>query len=75
MRTAAARAEGPVRFDLNFTDEPVRLAGHGSVCWVRTAVTEIGVEIDGLSDDCLREGIDLTVRSGARSYIPCTARA
>jgi CheY-like chemotaxis protein len=74
MRTDAARTEGTVRFDLNFTDELIRLAGHGSIRWARTAVTELGVEIAGLSDHCLRQGIDLTVHSGARSYIPGTAK-
>jgi CheY-like chemotaxis protein len=75
MQTAAARAEGPVRFDLNFTDESIHLTGHGSIRWVRPSVLELGVEIACLSDDCLQQGIDLTVHSGVRSYIPCTAKA
>jgi len=74
LRSKAARAEGPVRFDLNFTKEPLRMSGHGSVRWVRTPETELGVEIDGLTPDSLADGIQLTIQSGARSYIPGTAR-
>ncbi len=74
LQSTAARAEGPVRFDLNFRREPLRMSGHGSIRWVRTAETELGVEINGLTPDCLAQGIRVTVQSGARSYIPGTAR-
>jgi CheY-like chemotaxis protein len=74
LRSTAARTEGPVRFDLNFSQEPLRMSGHGSIRWVRTAATELGVEINGLAPDCLAQGIQLTVHSGTHSYIPGTAR-
>jgi CheY-like chemotaxis protein len=74
MRSAGARGEGPVKFDLNFADESFRMSGHGAVRWLRPAETEVGVEIQGLADECLVRGIQLTVESGAHSYIPGTAR-
>jgi hypothetical protein len=74
LRSTAARAEGPVRFDLNFRQEPLRMSGHGAVRWARTAATEIGVEINGLTPDCRAQGIHVTVESGTHSYIPGTAR-
>ncbi len=74
LKTNEARGEGPVRFDLHFAEESCHVQGHGAIRWLRPAETAVGVEINSLTDECRVKGIQLTVQSGAHSYIPATPR-
>lgn len=75
LRTAAALKLQPVGFELSFAAESLRVAGQGMVRWIQPGEECAGVEITGLEEGCLGQGIRLTAGSGARCFIPAKADA
>lgn len=73
VQTDAVLREGPVGFNLCFSGENTRIAGYGTVRWVAPSEREVGVEIAGLSDDSMAQGLHLIAHRKTRSYIPRSA--
>jgi CheY-like chemotaxis protein len=66
--------DGPVRFELKFASDNVRLAGYGIICWMQPGDNEIGVEILSLDDGCRDWVIQLIASLAPVTFIPATCR-
>lgn len=73
VKTDSVLREGPVGFNLCFSGDNSRVAGHGAIRWVAPSEREVGVEIAGLSEDSMAQGLHLMAHCKTRSYIPKTA--